>query len=168
MLARRSWSIGPVAGTEYRGKRGEAVVKSDLAAGSASAKDFDALVIPGGHAPDKMRMRHAMVDSRARCVDVRQARRRHLPRAAGADLGQRAPRPYAHVLAVDCDRRQERRRPVRRQARRRRRQPDHVAKTRRCAGVQRSDRPSVDASYVRVSGRSFLFLCGMRSPMSAA
>ena len=25
-------------------------------------KDFDALVIPGGHAPDKMRMRHAMVD----------------------------------------------------------------------------------------------------------
>ncbi len=24
--------------------------------------DFDALVIPGGHAPDKMRMRHAMVD----------------------------------------------------------------------------------------------------------
>jgi protease I len=25
-------------------------------------KDFDALVIPGGHAPDKMRLRHAMVD----------------------------------------------------------------------------------------------------------
>ena len=28
----------------------------------AASKDFDALVIPGGHAPDKMRMRHAMVD----------------------------------------------------------------------------------------------------------
>ena len=25
-------------------------------------QDFDALVVPGGHAPDKMRMRHAMVD----------------------------------------------------------------------------------------------------------
>jgi protease I len=25
-------------------------------------KDFDALVIPGGQAPEKMRMRHAMVD----------------------------------------------------------------------------------------------------------
>jgi protease I len=54
--------IGPVAGAEYRGKRGEAVVKSDLAAGAAKAKDFDALVIPGGQAPEKMRMRHAMVD----------------------------------------------------------------------------------------------------------
>ncbi len=26
------------------------------------AADFDAVVVPGGHAPDKMRMRHAMVD----------------------------------------------------------------------------------------------------------
>jgi len=33
-----------------------------MAAGAAKMKDFDALVIPGGHAPDKMRMRHAMVD----------------------------------------------------------------------------------------------------------
>ncbi len=54
--------IGPAAGAEYRGKRGEAVVKSDLAAGAAKVKDFDALVIPGGQAPEKMRMRHAMVD----------------------------------------------------------------------------------------------------------
>jgi protease I len=54
--------VGPAAGAEYRGKRGENVVTSDLAAGAARIKDFDALVIPGGHAPDKMRMRHAMVD----------------------------------------------------------------------------------------------------------
>jgi protease I len=54
--------VGPAAGTQYRGKRGEAVIISDLAAGSAKIRDFDALVIPGGHAPDKMRMRHAMVD----------------------------------------------------------------------------------------------------------
>jgi protease I len=54
--------IGPSAGTEYRGKKGTAVIKADLSAGAARAKDFDALVIPGGHAPDKMRMRHAMVD----------------------------------------------------------------------------------------------------------
>jgi protease I len=54
--------IGPSAGVEFRGKRGEAVVMSELAAGSARMKDFDALVIPGGYAPDKMRMRHAMVD----------------------------------------------------------------------------------------------------------
>ena len=54
--------VGPAAGAEYHGKRGEAVVKADLAAGAARIKDFDALVIPGGYAPDRMRMRHAMVD----------------------------------------------------------------------------------------------------------
>src|SRR5213595_183919 len=54
--------VGPTAGAPFTGKRGEAVVTSDLAAGAARVKDFDALVIPGGHAPDKMRMRHAMVD----------------------------------------------------------------------------------------------------------
>jgi protease I len=54
--------IGPTAGTDYRGKRGQVVAKSDMAAGAARIADFDALVIPGGHAPDKMRMRHAMVD----------------------------------------------------------------------------------------------------------
>src|SRR6266516_36251 len=32
------------------------------AAGAAKQADFDAVVIPGGYAPDKMRMRHAMVD----------------------------------------------------------------------------------------------------------
>jgi protease I len=54
--------VGPTAGTQFHGKRGQAVITSDLAAGAARMKDFDALVIPGGHAPDKMRMRHAMVD----------------------------------------------------------------------------------------------------------
>jgi len=54
--------VGPTSGAEFRGKRGEAVVKSDLAAGAAKIANFDALVIPGGYAPDRMRMRHAMVD----------------------------------------------------------------------------------------------------------
>jgi protease I len=54
--------VGPTAGAEFKGKRGLATVKADVAAGAARMKDFDALVIPGGYAPDKMRMRHAMVD----------------------------------------------------------------------------------------------------------
>jgi protease I len=54
--------VGPTVGTQYTGRRGEATVSADLAAGAARMRDFDALVIPGGHAPDKMRMRHAMVD----------------------------------------------------------------------------------------------------------
>jgi len=54
--------VGPSAGTQFNGKRGEATVTSDVAAGKTRAADFDALVIPGGYAPDRMRMRHAMVD----------------------------------------------------------------------------------------------------------
>jgi len=62
--------IGPTAGAEFKGKRGEAIVTSELAAGAARMKDFDALVIPGGHAPDKMRMRHAMVDLARDAMDA--------------------------------------------------------------------------------------------------
>jgi protease I len=53
--------VGPVAGSEYRGVGG-GVVTAEVAAGRARMKDFSALVIPGGHAPDRMRLRHAMVD----------------------------------------------------------------------------------------------------------
>ncbi|MGH9198081.1 MAG: type 1 glutamine amidotransferase domain-containing protein [Acidimicrobiia bacterium] len=54
--------VGPTAGREFTGKRRESKVISDLSAGLVSINDFDALIIPGGHAPDKMRLRHAMVD----------------------------------------------------------------------------------------------------------
>ena len=53
--------VAPHASRQYSGKRGH-LVTSDLAAGTVGSADFDALVIPGGHAPEKMRMRHAMVD----------------------------------------------------------------------------------------------------------
>lgn len=53
--------VGPLAGKAHTGKHG-AIVTADLAAGSAASKDFDAVVVPGGFAPDRMRMRHAMVD----------------------------------------------------------------------------------------------------------
>ena len=54
--------VGPTANTEFKGKKLGTVVTSELAAGAAKPKEFDAVVIPGGYAPDKMRMRHAMVD----------------------------------------------------------------------------------------------------------
>jgi protease I len=53
--------VGPFAGREYSGKRG-GTATADAAAGSVRASDFDAVVVPGGHAPDRMRLRHAMVD----------------------------------------------------------------------------------------------------------
>jgi deglycase len=62
--------VGPTSGAEFKGKRGVATVTSDIAAGAAKMKDFDALVIPGGHAPDKMRMRHAMVDLARDAMDA--------------------------------------------------------------------------------------------------
>ena len=61
--------VGPTRGAQFTGKKGEAVVTSDIAAGAATMKDFDALVIPGGHAPDRMRMRHAMVDLAREAMD---------------------------------------------------------------------------------------------------
>ncbi len=54
--------VGPAKGASFGGARGGATVTSDMAAGEAHMRDFDALVIPGGYAPDKMRLRHAMVD----------------------------------------------------------------------------------------------------------
>jgi protease I len=54
--------VGPTANTEFKGKKLGTVVTSEIAAGAAKSADFDAVVIPGGYAPDKMRMRHAMVD----------------------------------------------------------------------------------------------------------
>jgi len=54
--------VGPVADTEYRGKRLEATVRSEVSASKVKIKDFDIVVVPGGYAPDKIRMRHAMVD----------------------------------------------------------------------------------------------------------
>lgn len=53
--------VGPIAGRQYSGRNGS-VATADLDAGSARAADFEAIVVPGGFAPDKMRLRHAMVD----------------------------------------------------------------------------------------------------------
>ncbi len=62
--------VGPTAGAEFRGKRGHATVKADIGAASAKIEDFDAVIIPGGHAPDKMRLRHAMVDLARAAIDA--------------------------------------------------------------------------------------------------
>lgn len=53
--------VGPVAGVACRGRHGTSVTPG-LPAARARIASFDALVIPGGHAPDRMRLRHPMVD----------------------------------------------------------------------------------------------------------
>jgi protease I len=52
--------VGPEAGVSYPSKLGYPA-KSDAAAKHLSAKDFDALVIPGGFAPDYIRRDPAMI-----------------------------------------------------------------------------------------------------------
>jgi protease I len=52
--------VGPEAGKTYPSKLGYPAT-ADAAAGSVSAADFDALVVPGGFAPDYIRRHPAMV-----------------------------------------------------------------------------------------------------------
>jgi protease I len=52
--------IGPKAG-EYRSKLGYPVV-ADTTAESAATVEFDAVIVPGGYAPDLMRTSEPMVD----------------------------------------------------------------------------------------------------------
>jgi len=53
--------VGPKAGEVYKSKNGYPA-RSDLASADARAEDFDAVIIPGGYAPDLMRRDPAMVD----------------------------------------------------------------------------------------------------------
>jgi len=54
--------IGLSAGETVRGKQGQAEVRIDRAASEVSADDFDALFIPGGYSPDKLRAHDAPVE----------------------------------------------------------------------------------------------------------
>ncbi len=52
--------VGPEAGREYRGKKG-LLLKADVAASQVDLEDIQAVIIPGGYAPDKMRKDKNMV-----------------------------------------------------------------------------------------------------------
>jgi protease I len=52
--------VGPEAGQSYPSKLGYPC-KSDKAAGQCRAEDYDAVVVPGGFAPDFMRRTEAMI-----------------------------------------------------------------------------------------------------------
>jgi len=53
--------VGPEADKEYKGKFGT-FLKSDLSASQVNLDDVVAIIIPGGNAPDKMRIRKDMVN----------------------------------------------------------------------------------------------------------
>jgi protease I len=54
--------VGSGSKKGYKGKRSLAEVKVDTTADKVEASQFDAIIIPGGYAPDKMRLHQSMVD----------------------------------------------------------------------------------------------------------
>jgi len=54
--------VGSGSRESYRGKRGTVAIKVDVTADKVKAEDFDAIIVPGGYAADKMRMHQPMVD----------------------------------------------------------------------------------------------------------
>lgn len=53
--------VGPQKGKEYKGKFG-VILKSDLEVSEIKPEDVTAVIIPGGYAPDKMRINKDMVN----------------------------------------------------------------------------------------------------------
>jgi protease I len=54
--------VGSGSKQSYKSKRGSATIPVDTTADKVKAEDFDAIIIPGGYAPDKMRLYQPMVD----------------------------------------------------------------------------------------------------------
>jgi protease I len=54
--------VGSGSRESYQSKRGNLGVSVDTAADRVKAGDFDAIIIPGGYAPDKMRLHRSMID----------------------------------------------------------------------------------------------------------
>jgi protease I len=54
--------VGSGSKKSYKGKRGSAKVMVDTTADKVEASQFDAIIVPGGYAPDKMRLHQPMVD----------------------------------------------------------------------------------------------------------
>jgi len=55
-------TIGSGSSASYRGLRGKVRARVDSTAENVRVDQLDALVIPGGYAPDKMRLHQSMVD----------------------------------------------------------------------------------------------------------
>jgi len=54
--------LGTGSQQSYKGKRGRITATVDSVTDKVNAKDFDGIIVPGGNAPDKMRLHQSMVD----------------------------------------------------------------------------------------------------------
>jgi protease I len=62
--------VGSGSQRSYWGKRRFANISADTSAEMVKAEDFDAIIIPGGYAPDKMRLHQPMIDLVARANEL--------------------------------------------------------------------------------------------------
>lgn len=62
--------VGSGTKQSYTGKRGSATITADFTADKVKAEDFDAIIVPGGYAPDKMRLHQSMIDLVRRAHDL--------------------------------------------------------------------------------------------------
>jgi protease I len=54
--------VGTDSGQNYQSKSGKRTITAEMAADRVKAADFDAIIIPGGYAPDRMRMNQPMIE----------------------------------------------------------------------------------------------------------
>lgn len=54
--------VGSGTRDTYRGKRGNATIRVDADIDRVKVEDFDAIIVPGGGAPEKMRLHPSMVE----------------------------------------------------------------------------------------------------------
>jgi protease I len=54
--------VGTNPAKSYRSKSGKRTITADVAADSVKAENLDAIIIPGGYAPDRMRLHQSMID----------------------------------------------------------------------------------------------------------
>jgi protease I len=62
--------VGLEKGKKVEGKKGTETATTDAAIGEVTAKQFDALVIPGGYSPDLIRLNPGMVELTRAIVDA--------------------------------------------------------------------------------------------------
>jgi len=62
--------VGSGSRETYKGKRGNTTVRVDTTAAEVDAAEFDAIIVPGGYAADRMRSHHSMVDLVRKAYDL--------------------------------------------------------------------------------------------------
>ena len=92
------------------GKKGQEHVTPDKSIDEVSAGEFDALVIPGGYSPDHLRMNRRMVGLTRDLFLAGKPVAAVCHAGVDAGRGRHRRRAHGHVMAVDQDRPDQRRR----------------------------------------------------------